>query len=99
MHDQQKAYRNSKPLTDAEIDKRASERAELVAKMQATREKAFANFYNNVLTPEQRAQYDKQRAAGPGPGSLGGGNGGYCRGGGPGRGWGMGPGMGWGSGR
>jgi len=69
MYERRKAYWNSqKPLTDAEIDKQAAERGDLMAKMQAVREKAFNNFYNNVLTAEQRAKYNELRASsGPGP--------------------------------
>ncbi len=79
MYEKRKAYWNSqKPMSDAEIDKLAAERGELSAKMQATREKAFANFYNNVLTAEQRTKYDQLRAsAGPGPG-MGGRGRGFC---------------------
>jgi Spy/CpxP family protein refolding chaperone len=85
MYEKRKAYWNSqKPMSDAEIDKLAAERAELSAKMQATRDKAFANFYNNVLTAEQRTKYDQLRAsAGPGPG-MGGRGSGFCP---RGRGW------------
>jgi Spy/CpxP family protein refolding chaperone len=70
MHDKRRAFWNSqKPLSDAEIDKLTAERADLSAKMQATRMKAFNNFYNNVLTSEQRAKYEQLRASsGPGPG-------------------------------
>ncbi len=105
---QRKALATTKPGTDAEIDKRAADRAQLMAKMQATREKAFANFYNNVLTAEQRTQLDKQREArknfAGGPGRRGQGCPGMGRGRGMGRGQGRGmgrggpggPGMGWG---
>jgi Spy/CpxP family protein refolding chaperone len=56
-------------MTDAEIDKLATERGELIAKMQSIHDKAFANFYNNVLNKEQRAKFDQlQASAGPGPG-------------------------------
>lgn len=78
MYDKNKAYWIAqKPPTDAEIDKLAAERADLSAKMQATHEKAFNNFYNNVLTAEQRTTYNQLRAsAGPRPRMMGG-----CRGG------------------
>jgi len=69
---QRKAFAAAKPGTDAEIDKRAADRAQLMGKMQATREKAFAHFYNDVLTAEQRTQLDKQREAHKGgPGQMG----------------------------
>ncbi len=70
MYEKRTAYWTSqKPLSDAEIDKLATERAALMAKMQATRDKAYSNFYNNVLTAEQRAKYDQLGAsAGDGPG-------------------------------
>jgi Spy/CpxP family protein refolding chaperone len=69
MYDKRKAYWNSqKPLTDAEIDKWSAERADLMAKMQSVRAKAFNNFYNDVLTAEQRAKYnDLHASSGPGP--------------------------------
>jgi len=96
LAEQQKAFAAGKPGTDAEIDKRAADRAQLMAKMQATREKAFANFYNNVLTAEQRTQLDKQREArknfAGGPGRRGQGCPGMGRGRGQGRGMGWGPG-------
>ncbi len=87
MYDKRRAFWNSqKPLSDAEIDKLTAERADLSAKMQASRMKAFNNFYNNVLTSEQRAKYEQLRASsGPGPG-MGGGwrrggrSGGFCPG-------------------
>lgn len=61
-----------------------TERAELSAKMQSIRGKAFNNFYNNVLPAEQRAKYDELRASGgPGPRMGGWGNGFSRRG----RGW------------
>ena len=60
---------SGRPMTDAEIDKLATERGELIAKMQSIHDKAFANFYNNVLNKEQRAKFDQlQASAGPGPG-------------------------------
>lgn len=70
IYEKRTAYwRSQKPLSDAEIDKLAAERAELMAKMQAIHEKAFSNFYNNVLTADQRAKYDQLRVkASPGPG-------------------------------
>jgi Spy/CpxP family protein refolding chaperone len=107
LWEKQKAYADAKPGTDAEIDKRVAERAELMAKIEATHEKAFANFYNNVLTAEQRTQYDKlreaRRAGGPGAGFCPGRGRGHGMMGGPGMGWGprpgfghgFGPGMGW----
>jgi Spy/CpxP family protein refolding chaperone len=86
MYEKRQAYWNSqKPLTDAEIDKLSTERADLLAKMQSVHEKAFNNFYNNVLTAEQRTKYNDLRAsAGPGP-RMGGWGNGYGR---RGRGWG-----------
>lgn len=69
------SWNSKKPLTDDQIDKLAAERAQLMTKMQVTRQKAWNNVYNNVLTAEQRAKYDELRAsAGPGPG-MGRGNG------------------------
>ena len=85
MYELNKPYWNAKkPLSDAEIDKLTTKRAEVSAKMQATRMKAFNNFYNNVLTAEQRTKFDELRASG-GPGPRGGwGNGQGRRGRGPG---------------
>ena len=85
MYEVNKPYWNSKKaLNDAEIDKLTAKRAEISAKMQATRMKAFNNFYNNVLTAEQRTKFDELRASsGQGPRS-GWGNGQGRRGRGPG---------------
>ena len=79
MYELNKPYWNSKkPLSDSEIDKLTAKRAEISAKMQATRMKAFNNFYNNVLTAEQRTKFDELRASG-GPGPRGGWGNGYGR--------------------